>query len=114
MKENKKPIISVVMLNYNGINYIKRTIPPLLKLNYPNYEIIIVDNGSTDGSIEYINSIKNIKLIRSPRKKRKNFACNYAIKQAKGEYILLLDNDILINQKNILKELYNRASKTKK
>jgi GT2 family glycosyltransferase len=95
------------MLNYNGLKYLKRTIPPILKLDYPNYEFIIVDNGSTDGSIEFINKFKRIRLIKSPRLREKNFACNYAIKRAKGGYILLLDNDIIIREKRVLHSLMN-------
>src|SRR3989344_3280799 len=110
---NKKyPLISIVMLNYNGLKYLKRTIPPILKLDYPSYEFIIVDNGSSDGSIEFIKKFKKIKLIESPKKREKNFACNYAINKAKGNYILLLDNDAEINTSNLLMELYDRYSKS--
>ena len=101
----KTPLISIVMLNYNGLKYLKRTIPPILKLDYPNYEFIIIDNGSTDGSIEFIKNFKEIKLIKSPKLREKNFACNYAIDRAKGEFIFLMDNDALITQKDLLKDL---------
>ncbi len=104
------PIISVVMLNYNGLKYLERTIQPILELDYPNYEFIIVDNGSTDGSLEFINKFERIRLIQSPRLREKNFACNYAIKNAKGDYILLLDNDILIQEKTILNSLIVRCT----
>ena len=106
--KNKTPLISVVMLNYNGLKYLKRTIPPILKLDYPNYEFVIVDNGSTDGSIEFIKKFKKICLIKSPRLREKNFACNYAIDRAIGEYIFLIDNDLLIKNKDIIKKLLER------
>ncbi|MFA5519340.1 MAG: glycosyltransferase [Spirochaetota bacterium] len=107
----KLSYISVVLLNYNGKQYLEKTLPPILNLNYPNYEIIVVDNGSDDGSIDYLSAQKNIKLIKSPRFKEKNFACNYAITQAKGEFILLLDNDIIIIDENILKKLLDFLKK---
>ena len=44
--KDKFPLISVVMLNYNGLKYLKQTIASVLKLDYPNYEFLIVDNGS--------------------------------------------------------------------
>ena len=92
------PEISVVMLNYNGLKYLKRTIPAILKLDYPNYEFIIVDNGSTDESIEFIKKFKKIRLIEN----RENFGYskgkNIGVKDAKGKYVLLLDNDIIINR----------------
>ncbi len=108
----KYPLISVVMLNYNGLSYLKRTVHPILKLDYPDYEFIIVDNGSTDGSIDFIKKFRRIRLIRSPRAREKNFACNYAIKRAKGEYILLLDNDILNTNSKILNELIKSINTT--
>ena len=100
------PPISIIMVNFNGFPYLKETIPPLLNLNYPNYEFIIIDNGSTDGSIEYINQFPNILLLKSPRYREKNYACNHAIKHAKGQYILLLDNDIIIIDTDILLKLF--------
>ena len=45
------PFISVVMLNYNGLRYLKTTIIPILNFTYPNFEFIVVDNGSTDGTL---------------------------------------------------------------
>ncbi len=104
-KTNKTPKISVVMLNYNGLKYLKKTIPLILEFNYSNYEFIVVDNGSTDGSLEFIKSHRGIKLVQSPKLREKNFACNYAIEKAEGEYILLLDNDCEISEKKILHKL---------
>jgi len=100
-------MISVVILNYNGLKYLKRTIQPILELDYPNYEIIIVDNGSIDGSIEFIKGFNEIKLIESPVLREKNFACNFAVEKAKGEYILLCDNDLFITNKKIISDLLN-------
>jgi glycosyltransferase involved in cell wall biosynthesis len=111
--KNEKPLISIVMINYNRINYLKKTIPPILKLDYPNYEFIIVDNGSTDGSIEFIKKFKKIRLIKSQNIGNKNFACNYAIRRAKGEYILLIDNDALIKDYNLLYDLLNEYNNKK-
>ncbi len=114
MPIGKKPLlISVVMLNYNGLNYLKRTIHPILNLAYPNFEFIIVDNGSTDGSIEFIRRFPKIKLLQSPRLKEKNFACNYAIDRTNSPYIFLCDNDLLITDKNLLNNILNQYKKNK-
>jgi glycosyltransferase involved in cell wall biosynthesis len=106
--ESKGIFISVVMVNYNGLQYLKETIPPILNLAYSHYEFILVDNGSTDGSLEYIKSFDNIKLVQSPKLREKNFACNYAINKSRGEYILLMDNDALIQDVDILLKLRRR------
>lgn len=99
------PFISIIVVNYNGRQYLERTIPALHKIKYPYFDITVVDNGSDDGSIEYISSYNNITIIKSPRYKEKNFACNYAIKRSKGEFILLLDNDIILVDTEILRKL---------
>src|SRR3989344_3757775 len=101
--KSKYPLISVVMLNYNGLKYLRRTIPPILKLDYPNYKFIIVDNGSTDGSVGFIKKFKNIILIENGENWGYSEGKNIGVKNARGEYTLLLDNDILINDKKILK-----------
>jgi len=43
--KQKIPLISIVVLNWNGLHFLKETIPSLLDIDYPNYEIIVVDNG---------------------------------------------------------------------
>jgi GT2 family glycosyltransferase len=101
----KYPSIAVIMVNFNGLQYLKKTIPLVLDFEYPNFEFHIVDNGSSDGSVEYIKSFPKINLIISPVYKSKNFACNYAVKNTQSDYILMLDNDAMIEDKHILKNL---------
>jgi GT2 family glycosyltransferase len=103
--EDKNPTISVIILNWNGLDYLKKTIPPLREFDYPNYEIIVVDNGSTDNSVNFLKKFKNIKVIRNETNIGYSKGKNIGIKKAKGEYILFLDNDILIKDRNILKKL---------
>jgi GT2 family glycosyltransferase len=108
-KENEKPLISIVMLNYNGLKYLKKTLPPILKLDYPSYEFIIVDNGSTDKSIEFIKKFKKIKIIENGENLGYSKGKNIGVKHAKGDYILLLDNDILIKTPELLSSLLEVA-----
>lgn len=102
------PLISIIVLNYNGLRYLAQTLPPLLELDYPNSEVIVVDNGSTDGSLEFLKGQETVRLLRSPRLREKNFACNFAIEKARGEYVLLLDNDALLTEATILHSLLER------
>lgn len=101
--------VSIVMLNYNGLVYLKKTVPAILGLLESTQEFIVVDNGSSDGSLVFLKKHPRIRLIQSPRYAEKNFACNYAIEQAKGEFILLLDNDILLQEKSLIHNLLQGA-----
>ena len=109
-----KPFVSVIMLNYNGLKYLKKTIPPILDLQYPNYEFIVVDNGSIDGSIKFIKKFKKVRLIENRKNLGLSKGKNEGVRIANGEYILLLDNDVLIRSNNILKRLVKFYEKNKK
>lgn len=102
------PKVSVIIVNFNGLNYLRQTIPSVINLEYKNFEIIVVDNGSTDGSLEFLMTEGRVKVIRSPRYREKNFACNYAVKEASGEFLLMMDNDLVLQDKQILTKLIKR------
>lgn len=103
---DKNPFVTVITVNYNGKKYLKDCFNSLYELDYPpdKLEIIMVDNGSTDDSMEFIkNNFPKIKIIHN----NVNNYCkanNLGIKEAKGEFIALLNNDTIVD-KNWLKEL---------
>lgn len=93
----QKKLVSIIIINWNGISDLKDLLPSLKKVKYKNFETIIVDHGSTDGSIEYVKkNYPKIKLLE--KKKNLGFALgnNVGVKEAKGEYILLLNNDTIV------------------
>jgi GT2 family glycosyltransferase len=104
---NAQPLISIVMLNYNGRTYLERAVPALLRLTYEPREIIVVDNGSTDGSLEYLATCP-VQVIQSPYIGAKNKSCNLGVSIAVGEYILLMDNDVVIEDAALLQQLLMR------
>ncbi len=106
----KIPMISIVVLNYNGLKYLKKTIPPLLKFRYPKYQIIVVDNASTDGSGKFLSKFGKLLVIKNRRNYGYSIGKNIGIKASSGEYILLLDNDILIEDRNFLDILFNKLN----
>lgn len=91
------PLITVYIPTYNRIKLLKRAIESVLKQTYDNFEIIVVDDNSNDGTQEYLKEIAvNNKKIRYFFKKENSGACisrNIAINNAKGEYITGLDDD---------------------
>ncbi|MDD4938192.1 MAG: glycosyltransferase family 2 protein [Candidatus Shapirobacteria bacterium] len=110
---------SVIILNYFGEQIIEETIKSIINLNFPKdkFELIIVDNNSQDKSRkiikEYEKKYSNIKSLFL--KKNLGFAGgnNPGIRIAKGEYVILLNNDCIVD-KNWLKELVNLADKNPK
>lgn len=90
-------MISAVIPNYNQGQFIESAIRSLLEQTHPVDEIIVVDDGSTDKSVEIIESLQNknlsIYLIRHPKNKGLPATRNTGIKAAKGNIIALLDAD---------------------
>lgn len=87
-------LFSVIIPTYNRAHLIKRTIVSVLQQEYPHFEIIVVDDGSTDHTEEIINSLqeKRIKYIKQKNSER-GAARNTGIKNAIGNYIGFLDSD---------------------
>lgn len=88
--------ISIIIVNYNGKKWIKNLFDSLLFQTYKNFEIIFVDNASIDGSIEFLkNNYKDdrIKIIKSDKNLGFAGGNNLGIKNSRGKYILLLNND---------------------
>ena len=100
-------MISVVILNWNGKHHLEECLSSVMRQTYKEYEVLVVDNGSTDGSQEYVRSrFPSVSLICNGE----NFGfCkgnNIGIRAAKGEYIVLLNNDTVV-EPDWLQQLYD-------
>lgn len=113
MNKNSCPKISIIMINYNWLSYLKRTIQSIINLKYENKEFIVVDNWSNDWSLEYVKKFEEIKLIKSPKIREKNYACNLWVKNSNWDFLLIIDNDIIFEDKNLLNDLLNEFSNKK-
>lgn len=86
--------VSLIIVNYNGLHLLKECLESLRLQTFRDFEIIVVDNASRDGSGEYIASnFPEIKFISLPRNIGFAGANNEGLKQAEGEFIALLNND---------------------
>ncbi len=91
------PKVSVVILSYNSPKLMKTTLDSVIsQSNYPNLEIIVVDNNSNQETINLLEKYSNIKLILN--KTNYGFAKgnNIGMKASTGEYIILLNNDVIV------------------
>jgi GT2 family glycosyltransferase len=101
---NMKTDLSIIIVNYCTYNFTKQTIESVIQKNHSfNYEIIIVDNASSDNSLEnlkktYSNEINEnlIKFIANKENKGFAYANNLALKQTNSKYLLLLNSDTKI------------------
>lgn len=102
MVKNNSPIISIVTINFNGKQFLKRCLNSVLLEKEKPFEIILVDNGSTDGSAEFIrkewDNEKRLKLIVLEKNVGAAKARNIGVQNSSSPYILILDNDTKIKQ----------------
>ena len=92
------PLVSIVVLNFNGKEFLKECLDSLMATNYPNYEIVLVDNNSQDDSVEYVSKTYNmLKIIRLSRNEGYSRAYNLAFGQVHGKYMVLLNFDVKVD-----------------
>lgn len=105
----KKPRVSVVVVNYNGQKYLETCIKSVLNIRSYKIELIIVDNASTDGSIEFINNVMKddprVSLIQNKKNYGPAYARNRGSEVAKGEYIAFLDNDTRVHENWLIESI---------
>jgi len=103
---HRKILITVAVLNYNGAEKLKKTIPAILAQDYEPREIVVLDNASTDGSVEYLKQFSEIKIIENKSNLGYGEGKNALVKNAGGDYVLTLDNDIELPESNFLARLF--------
>ena len=105
--------LSIVIVNFNTKKLTSECIESIKKSDTAaSYEIIVVDNGSTDGSIEVLDKFKDIKFIKNKENLGYSNANNVGIKNASGKYVLLLNSDTIV-RKGSLDKLLNFARSKK-
>ena len=109
-----KPLVSVIVLNWNGMPFLRNCLSSLMSQTYANYEIIFVDNDSTDSSIEYVRqNFPTVNIVKNDRNLGFSAGNNIGFNYAKGKYVITLNNDTKV-QSNFIEELVRIAESDKK
>lgn len=106
-KDLKRPLVSIVLPVYNCSNFISDSIGSLLVQSYENIEIIVVDDFSTDTTVDQILLFNDnrIKLFKNKSNLGISQTLNYGIKQCIGKYIARMDGDDVAHKDRILKQV---------
>lgn len=97
------PLVSVIMPAYNAERYIRGAIDSVLDQTYEDWELIVVEDGSTDATLDVIRGYtdKRIRLFRNDRNRGIAFSTNRGIEESRGKYIALLDDDDIAEKDRI-------------
>lgn len=103
-----KPRFSIIICSYNIENYIKRAINSVLNQTFKNYELIVADDCSIDGTLEKVKEFENdkIKILKTETNTgTAGGTRNLGLRESKGEYILFLDGDDTFYNENVLEKI---------
>lgn len=95
-----EPFVSIIIVNYNGKHHLLECLKSIQEIDYPDHEVLLVDNASSDDSIQFVG--RNFPFVRIiSLQKNYGFAegSNIGAKNAKGEYIVFLNNDTKVDKK---------------
>lgn len=103
------PLITVIVTNYNGLKYLNRCFSSLLKQSYLFLQLVMADDGSTDGSVNFVRKKFPQVLIHANKKNSGlSVTSNMGAKLAKGKYLLFYNNDT-ISDRNFISEMVKIA-----
>ncbi|WP_240414509.1 glycosyltransferase family 2 protein [Paenibacillus periandrae] len=89
---------SIIILTRNAMEYTKQCMDSIMKHTHESYEVVFIDNGSTDETVSYLQTIPNSRLIANSENRGFAFGCNQGMAVARGEYMVLLNNDTVVTK----------------
>jgi len=92
------PKVTIIMLTYNGLEVLKISVPAVLKTHYPDFEVIVIDNGSTDGSFSFLSKMyPSVSVISVKPNKGWDIPSNLGASVAHGSLLAFLNNDMEVD-----------------
>jgi GT2 family glycosyltransferase len=96
-----RPLVSIVVLNFNGRKYVKDCLSSIFETDYSSFEVIFVDNGSTDGSLSAVEKSfgrdSRLRILRIEENRGASAGNNFGFEHASGSYIAFLNNDTMVD-----------------
>ena len=88
---------SIIIPTYNGIRHMKPCLDSILSQDYPDFELIVVDNASMDGTVEFIRThYPSVRIVENHQNRGYAGGCNDGYRVSHGEYILMLNSDTVL------------------
>ena len=98
---SSSPRVSVILVNWNRREDILANIAALRRQHFREFEVIVVDNGSTDGSVERLEREPDIRLIKLEENRGPSAARNLGVAEARGQYAFFLDSDAFLSRRGL-------------
>jgi len=90
------PLVSILIVHYNGAEVLKNCLESLRRLTYPRFEVVVVDNASTDASAEVLARYPSVRVVHSGHNRGFAGGNNFGLPSCSGPFILLLNNDTIV------------------
>ncbi len=105
------PTVSAILVSWNRCGLLEAAIDSLRAQNYPALNVVVVDNGSTDGSAEWLESQSDVTLVRNTENVGAAAARNHGYAKATGKYLLFMDSDEELRTPGGLQRLVDRLER---
>src|SRR4030095_5688610 len=101
----RKPHVSVIIPTYNSVEYLSETIESVLSQTFRDFQGVVIDDGSTDGTVKLLSSYREKIVVLTQQNKGIPAARNAGIKACSGELIAFLDHDDLWNPEKLQRQV---------
>jgi GT2 family glycosyltransferase len=99
MSDGSRPLATIALPNYNGRALLEAMLPSILAQDYPNFEILVVDDASSDDSVAYLREHwPQVRVLRLEQNSGVSVAMNHCWRHARGAYVALVNTDVELDQ----------------